>query len=448
MIGAFLMLGFANVYAMRVNLSMGLAVMVADLTVMRGGKEVQESAEFSWSTTTQGIIFSAFYFGYIITPLPGGHLARKFGGATVIGIAVGLNGVLTLFTPLAARMHVAMFMALRIAIGAAQGLVFSAGHALWSKWAPPLERSKLGTLNYAGGHLGIILIFYLSGYIAYYYGWPMIFYVSGASGILWSLMWLLMVRNSPSEQPWIKKEEVEYIELSLAGDLQSKDVLIPWKSIFTSLPVWAIIVAHFTHGWGLYTMVAELPIFYIKRFNFNLNEATIASTVPFLVTFFVVLIGGQLADYLREQSICSTGTVRKIFTALGYVFPAVFFIAASYSSNSSIVRALIALGMGLNGLSICGYYVNHLDIAPPLAGVLLGVTDTIATVAGIVSLTLTGAIVQHHSAEEWRTVFYIMDAVFLLGGIFYVLFASGEKQPWANGNEYDKLTTNESLTTE
>ena len=41
MIGAFLMLGFANVYAMRVNLSMGLAVMVADLTVVRGGKEVQ-----------------------------------------------------------------------------------------------------------------------------------------------------------------------------------------------------------------------------------------------------------------------------------------------------------------------------------------------------------------------------------------------------------------------
>ena len=31
-----------------------------------------------------------------------------------------------------------------------------------------------------------------------------------------------MVRNSPSEQPWISKEEVEYIELSLAGDLQRK----------------------------------------------------------------------------------------------------------------------------------------------------------------------------------------------------------------------------------
>ena len=69
-------------------------------------------------------------------------------------------------------------------------------------------------------------------------------------------------------------------------------------------------------------------------------------------------------------------------------------------SNSSIVRALIALGMGLNGLSICGFYVNHLDVAPPFASVLLGVTDTIATVAGIVSLTLTGAIVQHHVSND------------------------------------------------
>ncbi|KAL9965852.1 hypothetical protein ACROYT_G029706 [Oculina patagonica] len=393
----------------------------------------------------KGIILSAFYYGYIVTPLPGGHLARKLGGATVIGVAVCANGVLTLFTPLAARMHVGMFITLRIAIGLAQGLVFSAGHALWSKWAPPLERSKLGTLNFAGAHLGIIVIMYLSGHLAYHHGWPMIFYVSGISGVTWSLLWLLMVRNSPSEQQWISKEEVEYIELSLAEDLQSEDVPIPWKSIFNSLPVWAITVAHFAHGWGLYTMIAELPIFYIERFNLGLTEASLASTVPFVVTFIVVLLGGLVADCLREYNLCSTGTVRKIFTALGYLFPAVFFTAASYSSISNIVQALITLGMGLNGLAICGYYVNHLDIAPPLASVLLGLTDTAATLAGIVSPTLTGGIVQHHSAEEWRLVFYIMGAIYLVGGTFYVIFASGEKQPWANGNQYDKVPSNELL---
>ena len=52
--------------------------------------------------------------------LPGGYLARKLGGATVIGVAVGATGALTLFTPLAARMHVGTFIGLRVAIGLAE----------------------------------------------------------------------------------------------------------------------------------------------------------------------------------------------------------------------------------------------------------------------------------------------------------------------------------------
>ena len=34
-------LGFANIYAMRVNLSMAIAVMVANQTVIKDGKEIQ-----------------------------------------------------------------------------------------------------------------------------------------------------------------------------------------------------------------------------------------------------------------------------------------------------------------------------------------------------------------------------------------------------------------------
>ena len=41
MIGAFLLLGFANVYALRVNLSVALAVMVANHSVSSDGKQVQ-----------------------------------------------------------------------------------------------------------------------------------------------------------------------------------------------------------------------------------------------------------------------------------------------------------------------------------------------------------------------------------------------------------------------
>lgn len=52
--------------------------------------------------------------------LPGGYLARKHGGATLLGLSVGATGILTLFTPLAAKTHVGVFIALRIAVGFAE----------------------------------------------------------------------------------------------------------------------------------------------------------------------------------------------------------------------------------------------------------------------------------------------------------------------------------------
>ena len=64
-----------------------------------------------------GCILSAFYYGYIVMQIPGGFLARKFGGATVLGVTIGSSGALTLLTPLAARTHVGMLIALRVAMG-------------------------------------------------------------------------------------------------------------------------------------------------------------------------------------------------------------------------------------------------------------------------------------------------------------------------------------------
>jgi len=56
-----------------------------------------------------------------------------------------------------------------------------------------------------------------------------------------------------------------------------QDVPIPWKAIFTSLPLWAIVLAHFTQTWGLYTMMSELPLYFNQRLHLDLNQVTIAS---------------------------------------------------------------------------------------------------------------------------------------------------------------------------
>ena len=62
-------------------------------------------------------MLSSFFYGYIITQLPGGCLALKFGGKNLFGLGILSTAVLTLLTPAAARASVALLVTLRILIG-------------------------------------------------------------------------------------------------------------------------------------------------------------------------------------------------------------------------------------------------------------------------------------------------------------------------------------------
>ena len=64
-----------------------------------------------------GWVLGAFFYGYLITQIPGGWLAERYGGKMVFGIGIVMTSVLTLFTPLAAETSVWLLVAMRAAEG-------------------------------------------------------------------------------------------------------------------------------------------------------------------------------------------------------------------------------------------------------------------------------------------------------------------------------------------
>ena len=64
-----------------------------------------------------GHILAAFYYGYLITQIPGGYIAARFGGKNLFGIAILLSAMLTLITPLASREHWSFLFILRFIEG-------------------------------------------------------------------------------------------------------------------------------------------------------------------------------------------------------------------------------------------------------------------------------------------------------------------------------------------
>jgi ACS family sodium-dependent inorganic phosphate cotransporter len=98
-------LAMANAYTMRLCLSTTLTEMVGrsggknnigeevcpsdDL----GGSASDEKGPYHhWDEQYQGLILSSFYFGYVVTHIPGGILSEKYGGKWPLAIGLLISG--------------------------------------------------------------------------------------------------------------------------------------------------------------------------------------------------------------------------------------------------------------------------------------------------------------------------------------------------------------------
>ena len=139
--------------------------------------------------------------------------------------------------------------------------------------------------------------------------------------------------------------------------------------------------------------------------------------------------------------------IDELLLTAAMVAQAAFTILAGHAPNMPLAEFCIIMAIGLGGIAWSGFSVNHLDIAPQYASLLMGLSNTFATLPGMISPLLVGWIVGNHgvcylshfkciaypmqSPWQWRFVFYMSAIVYIIGGALYWLWASGEQQPWA-----------------
>ncbi|XP_068137593.1 sialin [Hyperolius riggenbachi] len=445
-LAALALLGFFMVYALRVNLSVALVDMInstshdqenrsanvcPDHTARPAVPHNSTGRKYDWDSDTQGWILGAFFYGYILTQIPGGYLAGKIGGKLLLGFGILCTAVFTLLTPLAADLGAGYLIAVRALEGLGEGVTFPAMHAMWSLWAPPLERTRLLSLSYAGAQLGTVVSLPVSGIICYYLDWVYVFYIFGTLGVLWFILWYVLVSDNPQTHRTISDTEKEYILSTLKNEV-SKGKEVPVCDMLKSLPLWAIIVAHFSYNWTFYTLLTLLPTYMKEILRFNAQENGFLSALPYFGCWLCMVISGYIADFMRERLLFSTVAVRKIFNTIGMIGPAAFLVAAGYTGCDYTVAVIfLTLSTTLGGMSIAGYSINHLDIAPTFAGLLLGITNSFATIPGMVGPVIGKILTHENTVEQWQMVFYISAAINLFGALFFAVFASGTVQIWS-----------------
>ena len=115
------------------------------------------------------------------------------------------------------------------------------------------------------------------------------------------------------------------------------------------------------------------------------------------------------------------------------VTSSVFIVLSGYvGCDVTVVMVFLCLSVGMSGFGQAGFIMNHVDIAPQYASILMGMTNTAAALPGILSPSLTGVLTNQQSDfQTWRIVFFISAGVSVFGAIAFVLLGQGQVQQWA-----------------
>jgi ACS family sodium-dependent inorganic phosphate cotransporter len=386
--------------------------------------------QFGWSEIQVGIILGSFYFGYMITMILGGYLADKYGGKKVLGYGLLIWSIFTIITPFFAYSGLWWLILIRVLMGLGEGITFPSWHAIYARWIPFNERTRAVAFTNSGIAAGTVFGYVVAAAIISNYSWEWIFYLFGVLGVFWYFFWSKSVTSYPEDNKNISHHELQLIKNEAPAN--SSPLSIPFLKLVSNGPFMAIAVATFCNNWSLYTFLSYLP----KFVNSPISEGGMgidlgsslfvyAILIPSLVSIFSLIMGGVIADSLIKKG-HEIIKVRKVVNSIGFFGSAIFLYLISLQEALFNVVFLLCLINVCSGICAGGFGVNHADLGPKYTGSLVGISGSIGMVAAILSPMVAGLILE--ITNSWDVIFYICSAVLIFGGLFYLLFASANRQ--------------------
>eukprot|EP00048_Salpingoeca_helianthica_P021573 m.13127 g.13127 ORF g.13127 m.13127 type:complete len:540 (-) comp6132_c0_seq1:52-1671(-) len=442
-----LVLWFANIvcYCDRINISVAILHM---------------SEEQHWSASQQGYVLGAFFYGYVLTQIPGGKLAQRYGSSVVLRVAVVVWSLFTLLTPPAARTSLWALYLVRFGMGFGEGAALPAIHAALGRWVPVAERTRCVTFVTSGQLIGTVLALGASPLTAR--SWSAVFYFFGVLGLVWALLATWLLASAPETHPRISMREKAFIISGREETRQrtedkrpasSRNSLLscvnsPWCSLFCQeyscsqhthlrptpprpLPAWyclilerplvACFAALVTHNWGWYILLGWMPK-YLHTLGADAALVGLYALLPYVLMFFADVSWGVVMDRAVARGF-PVIAARKISQTIALAGPGIALLLLVMFDNPSLIFALSLLTVAITCSSCThsGVWANVIDLAPAHAGYLLGLVNTVGNLPGLVGNITTGWMLE--ATGSWGSIFAVAVGVYMLGVIVFLLWA-------------------------
>jgi ACS family glucarate transporter-like MFS transporter len=369
--------------------------------------------DFHLSNVQLGVVFSAFITGYAVTQPLAGLIADRFGPTRVIAVAILWWSLFTALVPLVpahVRGAMAILLIVRFLLGVGEAVIFPASNRLVALWIPSRERGLANGLIFAGVGVGGGIAPPLITFIMLNHSWRWAFWVSAAIGVAVGLVWLLLVRDRPSEHKAVSAAEASYIQNSLPAQSMNAQRGPGIRQIIADRQVALLTLSYFCYGYVAYIFFTWFFKYLSDVRGLNLKTSAFYATLPFIAMALASSFGGFISDKLlphvgRRAARCGVAG-SSLLIASGFVW------LATQVADARIAALVLAGGAGALYFAQSAFWALSADIGGRSAGTLSGVMNMGSQIGGAVTAYITPVIA---NAYGWTASFGAAAVVCLCG---------------------------------
>ena len=382
------MLGAVINYLARSTLAVSAPTLLASLRIT--------TQEYSYITAAfQGTVMLQPLCGYVLDVI-----GLKFGFA----IFAAAWSVVCMAHGLASNWQA--LAALRGLLGLAEGSSNPAGMKAVSEWFPAKERGLAGGIFNIGASFGSMLAPPLVVWAILHYNWQSAFVITGALGLVWVALWLLLY-DAPARHRRLSDAEAQHIAAGQEQHLQGDGTRPSILSILRMRNFWGIALPRFLAdpAWG--TLSFWVPLYLTTVRHFDLGQIAMFAWLPFLAADLGCLFGPMVVLALQKRGVRLINARRGAFTVGACMMMGVALVGFVDSPYAAVAL-----------LSLAGFAHQTLSVTVITMSSDLFKRNEVATVAGLcgtfgnLGLLIFSLLIGGLMASVGYTPFFVSLAVF------------------------------------
>lgn len=246
------------------------------------------------TASVSSLVAASFFAGYFLFQIPAAHFAERRSAVSVTYWCLILWG---LFSSLQGFVSDPVsLIVMRFLLGVTEAAVFPALIILLTRWFRARERGRANTFLILGSPVTVMWMSAVTGYLIEVTSWRAMFVIEGVPAILFAFVFRKLVRDLPTQAPWMPKDEAVALEADLEREQAALPKMAGYGQAFRQPRVLILCVQYACWTIGIYGLVFWLPTIIKAGSNQGIGDTGLLSAFPYLLAVIFMVLNSRWSD--------------------------------------------------------------------------------------------------------------------------------------------------------